>query len=184
VTAPFQPIRGNARIELSDLILFILVWYLKRFGILLVIMAAFIGFSFWWLFRDLGVLPSDLEPGMTDLVMASLREQLTLMGGVIVGMLVLFMLLRVVLVPWFVLWRTGRDRRTFTWIINETGIRRIDALGAESLLPWSNVLKVRPARRVFWLTIKPRGWRYLMRRAFTTEDQERLRDLMSRMVPG
>jgi hypothetical protein len=147
-------------------------------------MAAFIGFSYWRLFGDLGVSPGELKPGMTDVMMASLRESLALMGGAIVGMLVLFILLRVVLLPWFALWRTGRDRRTFTWIIDETGIRRIDALGAESLLPWSNILRVKSDRRVFWLKVKPRGWRYLLRRAFTTEDQERLRKLASRMVPG
>ena len=94
-------------------------------------------------------------------------------------MLVLFVLLRVVLLPWFALWRTGRDRRTFTGSSMEIGIRRIDALGAESLLPWSNILKVKSERRVFWLKLKPRGWRYLLRRAFTTEDQERLRELAS-----
>lgn len=178
---PFRPIRGSARIGLSDLILFILVWHLKRLGIVLLALVAFIGISFWQLFNNLGVSPGDL-PGASDVVMDSLRDTLALMGGAIVGMLVLFMLLRVVLLPWIALWRAGRDRRTFTWIIDETGIRRIDALGAESLLPWSNILKVKSERRVFWLKVKPRGWRYLLWRAFTMEDQARLRELASRMV--
>ena len=177
------PIRGSARIELSDLLLFVLVWHLKRLGIVLVVLAAFVGVSLWWLFRDLAGPLSGLEPDMNAQVMASLREQLALLGGAVVGVFVLFLLLRVVLFPWLALWWAGRERRTFTWIIDESGIRRIDALGAESLLPWSNIVRVRSARRVLWLKIKPRGWRYLLRRAFTTEDQERLRELASRMVP-
>lgn len=184
MTQPFQPIRGSARIELSDLILFILVWHLKRFAILLLILVGFIGFLFWRLFKDLDLSPGDLDPGTADAVMASLRETVALMGGAIVGMLVLFILLRVVVFPWFALWRAGRERRTFTWIIDETGIRRIDALGAENLLPWSNIVKVKPERRVFWLKVKPRGWRYLLRRAFSTDDQERLRELALRMAPN
>ncbi|HEX3536504.1 MAG TPA: YcxB family protein [Stellaceae bacterium] len=184
MTQPFRPIRGSARIELSDLIRFILVWHLKRFAIVLLILVAFIGFSFWRLFYELDVSPRDLESGTADLVIASLRDTLALMGGAIVGMLVLVVLLRVVVLPWFALWRAGTDRRTFTWIIDETGIRRIDGLGAESLLPWSNIVKVKPERRVFWLKVKPRGWRYLLRRAFSAEDQERLRELALRMAPN
>ena len=184
MTQPFRPIRGSARIGLSDLILFILVWHLKRFAILLLILVAFIGFSCWRLFNDFGVSPGDLDPGTADLVMASLRDTLALMGGAVVAMLLLFMLLRVVLLPWFALWRAGRDRRTFTWIIDETGIRRIDALGAENLLPWSTIVKVKSERRVFWLKVKPRGWRYLLRRAFSVEDQERLIELAQRMAPN
>ena len=183
MTDPFRPIRGSARIELSDLMPFMLVWNLKRLGIVLVVMVAFIGFSFWRLFGNLGVSPGDLPPGTSDAVMASLRDSLILMGGAIVGLLVLFLLLRVVLLPWFALWRAGGERRTFTWVIDENGIRRVDALGAESLLPWSNIQKVKSERRVFWLKLKPRGWRYLLRRAFTAEEQQRLRELASRMAP-
>jgi hypothetical protein len=181
VTPPFQAIRGNARIELSDLLTFMLVWYLKRLGIMLLLMSAFIGFLFWWMFRDLAVSPSDLPAGFIPNV---LRETAMSTGGLVAVGLIVFVLMRVVVLPWFVLWRMGSERRTFTWVIDETGIRRTDALGAESLLPWSNILKVRCERKAFWLKVKPRGWRYLLRRAFTTEDQERLRALAARMVPG
>jgi hypothetical protein len=162
------------------MLIFMLAWNLKRLGIALLLMTAFIGFSFWWMFKDLTVSPSDLAADLPD----ALRETTMLMGGVIVAGLLLFLLIRVVALPWFVLWRMGRERRTFTWVIDETGIRRTDALGEERLLPWSNILKVKCERRVFWLKLKPRGWRYLLRRAFTTEEQERLRTLALRMVPG
>jgi hypothetical protein len=92
------------------------------------------------------------------------------------------LLLRVVVLPGFALWRMGRERRTFTWVIDETTIRSTDGLGAEGSLPWSNIRRVKPARRMLWLKLKPRGWRYLLLRAFSTEDQLRLRELASRMV--
>ena len=182
MASPAEAIRGSASIELSDVLMLILVWHLKRFGIVLVVMTAFVGWSFWHLFSGLGLSGRDLPPGTTDLALASLRQSLVLLGGASVVLVAAFLLLRVVLLPWFALWRSGRERRTFTWVIDETGIRRTDGLGAQSLLPWSNIVKFRCERRMFWLKVKPRGWRYLLRRAFTTEDQERLRLLAARMI--
>jgi hypothetical protein len=184
VVTSFAPITGSVRIELTDVVGLALVRQLKGFALYLVFLAAILAALFWVICRSLGVSPIALWPGDGDPALAGLGASLAWMVAELLAAILLILLCVTILLPWFVLWRMGRERRTFTWIVDENGIKRIDALGAESLLPWSNVVRVRPERRALWLKVKPRGWRYLLSRAFTEEDQERLRQLAARMVSG
>ena len=76
----------------------------------------------------------------------------------------------------------GRDRRTLTYAIDDAGIRTGDALGAELLLPWSNVSRAIVTKRMLLLRLKPRGWRYVILRGFSPEDVTRIREIASRKV--
>jgi len=179
-----QPIRGSARIELFDLVLMVLASGLKQLGLYLLLVAAFFAYATWRFWGDVGPSAPGFDQHEWDAAMASMRAPLMQMAAISVAAILVFLFLRVVVLPWFALWRMGRERRTLTWVIDEAGIRRTDALGEEGMLPWSNIARFTTARRVFWLKLRPRGRRYLLRRAFTHADQERLRELAARMVPG
>jgi hypothetical protein len=157
---------------------------LKQLGVYLLLMAAFIGYATWRFWPDMGPSAPGFDQHEWDAAMAAMRAPLLQMAGFFVAAVLVFLFLRAVVLPWFALWRMGRERRTLTWVVDETGVHRTDALGETNLLPWSNIAKFTTARRVFWLTLRPRGRRCLLRRAFTDADQQRLRELAARMVPG
>ncbi len=184
MTEALEPIRGEVRIELSDLLATLVAWNLKRLGLMLLVVGAALAGLFWWSLRSLDLAPGQLGPAERAALFGSLRLALVQMGGLTLALVAVFLLLRAVVLPWIALRRLGRDRRTLTWTIDETGIRRRDALGEENLLPWSNIRRVQWAERVIWLTVEPRGRRYLLARAFTPQDHERLRTLAARMVQG
>ena len=179
-----SPIRGSARIELSDLVLMVLAAGLKQLGVYLLLVAAFLGFAVWRLWSHNELASPGIDQHAWDEAMADLWYPVLRMAGFFILAILGFLFLRAVVLPWFALWRMGRERRTLTWVIDEAGIHRSDALGEANLLPWSNIAKFTTARRVFWLRLRPRGRRYLLRRAFSPADQERLRELAARMVPG
>jgi hypothetical protein len=153
-----QPIRGSSTIELSDFVLSQLGGALKGLGV-------WLGFA-------------------ALIVIGVARAPLMQVFAILVPAALFALLLQVVAVPMFLTWRISRDKRTASWLIDETGILRTDALGKEDMLPWSNIAKFTTARRVFWLKLRPRGRQWLLRRDFTDADQERLRELAARMVPG
>jgi hypothetical protein len=182
MSSTFEPIRGSARIEFRDLARFSLGIALRRLALSTFCVLAILGFSFWRLFSGYGGALRSMDAAEQREMVTTLWESAALTAGIFAFFVVMSLLVWVVLFPAIALWRTGRDRRTLTWVIDETGIRRTDALGAESLLPWSNIQKVRRSRRMLWFKLRPNGWRYLLRRAFSPEDQDRLERLASKMV--
>ena len=101
---------------------------------------------------------------------------------VLTPLLILFVLLFITLGVPLAVQRMGRDRRALTYEIDETGIRTKDALGAELLLPWSNVTRSIFSKRMLLLRLRPRGWRYVPMRAFSPGDRTRIRELAVRMA--
>jgi hypothetical protein len=92
------------------------------------------------------------------------------------------LLLYVVLIVPLTMRRMGRDRRALTYEIDEAGIRTKDALGAELVLPWSNIKRLIFRKRILLLRLRPAGWRYLPLRAFAPDDRTRVGELAVRMV--
>ena len=103
-------------------------------------------------------------------------------AAVVIPLVVLFLLLYIGLAIPLGVRRMGRDRRTLTYAIDDAGIRTGDALGAELLLPWSNVSRAIVTKRMLLLRLKPRGWRYVILRGFSPEDVTRIREIASRKV--
>jgi hypothetical protein len=178
----FEPIHGKARIELRDLVIDTLILAVKRVGFSSLFVLAIIGFSVWYLYADFADALRTMNKEENDEMWNAIRLSLLPLVQIGAPFLVLTLVIWAVVLPAIALWHIGRDRRTLTWVVDETGIRRTDALGAESLLPWSNIQKVKVSRRMLWLKLRPNGWRYLLRRAFAAEDQARLEQLARRMV--
>jgi hypothetical protein len=98
-------------------------------------------------------------------------------SAVVVLIVALVLLVHIGLaVPWSVR-RIGPDRRALTYEIDDAGVRTRDGLGAELTLPWSNLTRVVRTKRLLLLRLKPRGWRYVIVRAFAPEDVVRIGEL-------
>jgi hypothetical protein len=182
MSTPFEPIHGSARIELQDLMIDTLTNAMKRLGLSSLFVLSILGFCIWQLHADFGEALRTMDKDENTEMWSGLREALVPVLQVAVPFLLLTLFMSAIVLPAIALWRIGRDRRTFTWVVDEIGIHKTDALGAETLLPWSNIQKVKVSRRMVWFKLRPNGWRYLLRRAFAIEDQARLEQLARRMV--
>lgn len=108
----------------------------------------------------------------------------TIVGSavVVVPVTAVLLLAYIALVVPFGVHRMGHGRRALTYRIDESGVRTRDALGAELVLPWSNIARMIFTKRILLIRLMPRGWRYAPLRAFSPQDRPRIRDLASRMI--
>ena len=182
MAAAFEPIQGTAKLGVWDLVPTMLAVSLKRFGVWLALVVVSVGAFLLFLWWSYGPTVSGMDPRARDAVVLNVRDSLqwAVVSVLLAGFS--FAVLRVVGLTVLGIWRLGPERRTVTWVIDEVGIRRLDALGAESMVPWSAVVQVQTTRRFVWIKVKPREWRFLLSRAFTAEDHDRLRALMVRMA--
>jgi hypothetical protein len=160
------PLRGSVRTEYRDMLANRLFMLKRRFPLLLLFSLIFgVIFSRTRLFRG-------VAEGQVTVVLGGL------VGAAIVGSIwIAFGLIVLLVLDGLSLALTGTQRRSVEYEVDESKIVTRDALGAELSLPWSNIRKAVFTKRLLLLQLQPRGWRFLMLRAFKPSDLASLRQM-------
>lgn len=75
--------------------------------------------------------------------------------------------------------RHSKEQRLITYKINLDQITTQDATGATLILPWTMVSRCIERRSGFAVLLKPRGVRWIPKRAFAAETLPRLREILA-----
>jgi len=175
MTAP--SLRGSARIEYQDYFAY-RVFMLKRRGGLLILF--FLIFAAMFINKSIAhkfAIAQATGGSEMTVVLGGLLE-VTLIG--VVGFAVAFIIL--LGIDGLNLTLLGKQRRVIEYEADDTKIVTHDALGAELSLPWSNIRNAVFKNRLLMLQIKPRGWRFVMLRAFKAAEVVALHEITVRGI--
>jgi hypothetical protein len=175
MTAP--SLRGSARIEYQDYFAY-RVFMLKRRGGLLILF--FLIFAAMFINKSIAhkfAIAQATGGSEMTVVLGGLLE-VTLIG--VVGFAVAFIIL--LGIDGLNLTLLGKQRRVIEYEADDTKIVTRDALGAELSLPWSNIRNAVFKNRLLMLQIKPRGWRFVMLRAFKAAEVVALHEITVRGI--
>lgn len=98
---------------------------------------------------------------------------LPVLAGVVVALVILPLSVAVSF------WRLSKEQRLITYEINRNQITTKDATGATLILPWTMVNCVIERRSGFAVRLKPRGVRWIPKKAFAAETLPHLRQILA-----